>query len=464
MNDTLPIPGRRVLVLGAARSGTAVAALLSRRGCSVTLSDRRPAAELDAAARALAGAGVRLEAPSPQTSCGDAELVVVSPGVAADLPVLAAARRAGVPVWPEVELAFRFLRGRLLGITGSNGKTTTTALTAHLLRTAGHDAVACGNIGVPLSSLVDEDRSDRWYVAELSSFQLEGIQTLRPRLAVLLNLTPDHLDRHRDFAGYRAAKERIFAHQTADDQALLNLDDPLAAQTAARLRARVEWFGLRRDPRPAFAAEGGVIVARRTPEAAPLMALGELPLRGAHNLSNTLAALSAAWLCGARPADLARGLRSFRPLPHRMEPVGTVSGVDFVNDSKATNVDSALRAVESYDRPLIWILGGRDKGADFGTLRPALGGGRVRGLVAMGEAAGRIAAALEGAAPLRRAADMALAIAAARAMAQPGDVVLLSPACASFDLYRNFEERGDDFRARVRALAEKEHSGAPADI
>jgi UDP-N-acetylmuramoylalanine--D-glutamate ligase len=443
----------------------AAAALLNRRGCSVTLSDRRPEVELDAGVSALARGGVKLETGSTQGGIGDADLVVVSPGVPADLPVLDAARRAGVPVWPEVELAFRFLRGRLVGITGSNGKTTTTALTTHLLRAAGHDAVACGNIGVPLSSLVEEDRAERWYVVELSSFQLEGIETLRPHVAVLLNLTPDHLDRHRDFTAYRAAKERIFAHQTADDHALLNLDDPLAAQTAPRLRARVEWFGLRRDPRPAFAAEGGVLVARREPpEAVPLIPLSELALRGAHNLSNVLAALGAARLCGAQPAGLAQGLRSFRPLPHRMEPVGTVSGVDFVNDSKATNVDSALRAVESYERPLIWILGGRDKGADFGSLRSALGGGRVRGIVAMGECAARIAAALGNAAPLRQAADMARAIAAAHAMAHPGDVVLLSPACASFDLYRNYEERGDDFRARVRALAEEERGGASADL
>lgn len=481
MSDALPLPGRKVVVVGAARSGTAAAALLNRRGCVVTLSDRRPEAELDPAARALGRAGVALEAGGhrPETFTA-ADLVVVSPGVPGDLPELAAARGAGVPVWAEVELAYRFLRGRLVGITGSNGKTTTTALTAHLLKAAGFDAVACGNIGVPLSSLAGSDRPERWYVVELSSFQLEGIHALRPRVAALLNLSPDHLDRHRDFEEYRSAKERIFSNQTPEDAAVLNLDDPRVSGIAPRLRARVEWFGLAPDARPAFAVEGGLFVARRgeparsgaaEPAGAPgrsetraLLPLSEFSLRGAHNLSNALAALTASWLCGAACARLAEGLRSFRPLPHRMEPVGRAGGVEFINDSKATNVDSALRAVESYDRPLVWILGGRDKGADFRTLRPALEAGRVRAVVAMGEAAARIAEALEGAAPLRRAADMAEALEAARELARPGDMVLLSPACASFDLYRDYEERGDDFRSRVRALEREERGGAQAGI
>jgi UDP-N-acetylmuramoylalanine--D-glutamate ligase len=483
MKQVPTLSGRRALVLGAARSGVAAAALLRRRGADVRLSDRRPESELDAAARALAAAGMRLEAGSAQESCGDADLVVVSPGVPFYAPAVVEARRRGLPVWPEVELAWRLLEGRLVGITGSNGKTTTTALTAHLLRACGIDAVACGNIGVPLCSLVEEDRPQRWYVAELSSFQLEAIEAFRPDTAVLLNVTADHLDRHADFAAYRAAKERIFRNQTADDHAVLNLDDPLAADTAARLRPRVEWFGLGADPRPAFAVrEGGFVLRRAAPgggperasradgrpvggeEAQPLLPLREFALRGAHNLSNALAALTAAWLCGARPEGLAAGLRTFRPLPHRMEPVGSIGGVEFVNDSKATNVDSALRAVESYDRPLVWILGGRDKGADFAALRGALAGGRVRAVVAMGESRRRIAAALEGFAPLRQAADMEEALRQAREAARPGDVVLLSPACASFDLYRNYEERGDDFRARVRRMAEGDRGGAQAGV
>jgi UDP-N-acetylmuramoylalanine--D-glutamate ligase len=468
MKEIPTLKGRRALVLGAARSGIAAAALLQERGAAVRLSDRRPEAELEPAARALAGAGVRLEAGSAQQTCGDADLVVTSPGVPFDAPPLAEARRRGLTVWPEVELAWRLLEGRVVGVTGSNGKTTTTALTAHLLRAAGLDAVACGNIGVPLCSLVGGDRRDRWYVAELSSFQLETIEAFRPDTAVLLNLTPDHLDRHPDFAAYRAAKERIFTNQTAAESAVLNLDDPLAAETAARLRPRVEWFGLGADPRPAFAVQDGAFVLRRS-EAGPrggqrLLALGDFALRGAHNASNALASLTAAWLCGARPEGLAAGLRSFRPLPHRMEPVGAIAGAEYVNDSKATNVDSALRAVESYDRPLVWILGGRDKGADFAALRPALSGGRVRAVVAMGESRRRIASALGGAAPLREAADMEEALREAREAARPGDVVLLSPACASFDLYRNYEERGDDFRARVRRMAEGERGGAQADV
>jgi UDP-N-acetylmuramoylalanine--D-glutamate ligase len=473
MKEAPKLSGRRALVLGAARSGVAAAALLRERGAAVRLSDRRSEADLDPAARALAGAGVRLEAGSAQQTCGDADLVVVSPGVPSDAPPLSEARRRGLPVWPEIELAWRLLEGRLVGVTGSNGKTTTTALAAHLLRACGIDAVACGNIGVPLCSLVGEDHPERWYVAELSSFQLETIEAFRPDTAVLLNLTPDHLDRHPDFAAYRAAKERIFSNQTAEESAVLNLDDPLAPETAARLRPRVEWFGLTDDARPAFAVRDGAFILRRRAAgepapaggaALPLLPLREFALRGAHNLSNALAALTAAWLCGAQPEGLAAGLRSFQPLPHRMEPVGSVAGVEYVNDSKATNVDSALRAVESYDRPLVWIVGGRDKGADFAALRPALEGGRVRAVVAMGESRRRIASALGQSAPLSQAADMEEALRAAREAARPGDMVLLSPACASFDLYRNYEERGDDFRARVRRMAEGERSGAQAGV
>ncbi len=456
MSSEPTLPGRRVVVAGAARSGVAAAALLSRRGFRVTLSERRGATELGPEARALESAGVRLETGGHRAETfAAADLVVLSPGVPADLPAAAAARAAGVPVWAEVELGYRFLRGRLAGITGSNGKSTTTALAAHLLASAGLDAVACGNIGLPLCSLVDSDRPGRWYVAELSSFQLEGIDTLRPRVAALLNLSPDHLDRHRDFSAYRAAKERLFMNQGPEDAAVLNLDDPQVAGIAPGLRGRVEWFGTGRDPRPLFAPEGSELVCRR-PGPSVLLPLSELPLRGAHNLSNVLAALSVAHLCGA-PADrLPEGLRSFRPLPHRMESVGRVGGVEFVNDSKATNVDSALRAVESFDRPLVWILGGRDKGADWSSLRPALEGGRVRAVVTMGESAERIARALEGSVTLRRAAGMQEALRAARELARPGDVVLLSPACASFDLYRSYEERGDDFRSRVRALDAEE--------
>jgi UDP-N-acetylmuramoylalanine--D-glutamate ligase len=466
------LPGRRVVVIGAARSGLAAASLLLGRGCEVTLSERRPEAELDPAARELASSLARLETGGhrPETLAA-ADLVVLSPGVPIDLPELAEARGRGVPVWAEVELACRFLRGPIVGITGSNGKTTATSLTAHLLRAAGLDAVACGNIGVPLCSLVASDHPDRRYVVELSSFQLEGIERLRPRVAALLNLSPDHLDRHRSFETYRAAKERIFMNQTADDFAVLNHDDPLCGEIAGRLRSRVERFGLAAGARSAFVMEGGEFVLRRrslkdAPAAAarPLLPLSAFQLRGAHNVSNALASLTAAWLCGAAPQALAEGLRSFRPLPHRMEPVGAVGGVEFVNDSKATNVDSALRAVESYDRPLVWILGGRDKGADWVSLRRVVETDRVRGVVAMGECAAAIAAALEGATGLRRAADMAQALDAARALARPGDLVLLSPACASFDLYRNYEERGDDFRARVRALAEKERRGAQAGV
>jgi UDP-N-acetylmuramoylalanine--D-glutamate ligase len=368
-------------------------------------------------------------------------------------------------VWAEAELAWRFLKGSIAGITGSNGKTTTTSLTTHLLRAAHIDAVACGNIGVPLSSLVGKDSPSRWYVVELSSFQLETIERLQPRVAVHLNVTRDHLDRHPDFAHYREAKERIFANQTPEDHAILNLDDPHVAEVAGRIRSQVSWFGLKPDPRPRFAVKEGSFVERSSSkQSRPLLPLAQYALRGSHNLSNALAALTAASLCGARPPDLASGLRSFRPLPHRMEPVGILGGIEFVNDSKATNVDSALRAVEAFDRPIVWILGGRDKGSDFRQLRTVAANDRVRGVVVMGEAADRITAALDDVACLRRAADLRAALHEALSLACTGDVVLLSPACASFDQYHSYEERGDDFRALVRALMEKKNRGETSDV
>jgi len=455
------LPGNRILVVGAARSGLAATALLLGHGYQVTLTDHRPAADLDPEIRELTEKGVCLEAGRHHAvSFREADLVVVSPGVPSDLAEIRQAREAGVPVWAEVELAWRFIKGPIAGVTGSNGKTTTTSLTAHLLREARIDAVACGNIGVPLSSLVSEDSASRWYVVEMSSFQLETIDQLRPHIAVHLNLTRDHLDRHSDFSHYRNAKERIFTNQTSEDHAVLNLDDTLVAAAADRIHSQISWFGLSPDPRPRFAVEHGSFVARSGELALrPLLPCTQYALRGSHNISNALASLTAASLCGAQVSDLASGLRSFRPLPHRMEPVGVLGGIEFVNDSKATNVDAALRAVEAFDQPVVWILGGREKDSDFQPLKTIAGSDRVRGVIVMGEAAEHITEALGDVVPIRRVIDLSSALREARDLARSGDVVLLSPACASFDQYRSYEERGDEFRARVRAIMEKETDG-----
>ncbi|MEE9229588.1 MAG: UDP-N-acetylmuramoyl-L-alanine--D-glutamate ligase [Acidobacteriota bacterium] len=466
MTSAPSLPGNRILVVGAARSGLAATALLLGHGYQVTLTDSRPAADLDPKIRQLIEKGGRLEAGGHQaTSFRKADLIVVSPGVPSDLAEIRQAREAGVPVWAEAELAWRFLKGSIAGITGSNGKTTTTSLTTHLLREASIDAVACGNIGVPLSSLINEDSSSRWYVFEMSSFQLETIDQLRPHIAVYLNLTQDHLDRHPDFSHYRNAKERIFSNQTSEDHAVLNLDDTLVAAAADHILSRISWFGLALDPRPRFAVERGNFV-ERSGEAAPrpLLPLTQYALRGSHNISNALASLTTASLCGAQASDLASGLRSFRPLPHRMEPVGALGGIEFVNDSKATNVDAALRAVEAFHQPVVWILGGREKGSDFQPLKTTAGSDRVRGVIAMGEAAERITEVLGNVVPVRKVIDLSSALREACALARSGDVVLLSPACASFDQYRSYEERGDDFRARVRALIEKETGGTASGV
>lgn len=437
--------GVHVLVVGLGRSGQAAVELLAAQGARVRATDLKepPPAVLERLAQR--GVEFRLQAPAVFEQV---EWIVLSPGVPADLPELEQARRRGARVIGEVELASYYLRGPVLGVTGSNGKTTTTALAGHILRRAGIPVQVGGNIGTPVCSLVESSRSDQWNVLELSSFQLETIERFRAHVAVGLNVTPDHLDRHRTFENYAAQKARLFETQQPGDYAVLNRDDPTCAGWAARTRAAVRWFSLSgATPEGASLREGMLWLGGN-----PLMPASDIPLRGRHNVENVLAAALATWLAGASPEAIADAVRSFPGVEHRLEFVRRVRGVEFYNDSKATNVDAALKALEAFEGPLWVILGGKDKDSDFSPLREPLRQ-KVRAALLIGAAADKLARQLEGAAPLVVCGTLEKAIEHAWRHAAPGDTVLLAPACASFDQFENFEHRGRVFKELVAAVA-----------
>jgi UDP-N-acetylmuramoylalanine--D-glutamate ligase len=440
------------VVVGAARSGLAATRFLLSRQARVVLTDARPAADLPPAVAALGRDGAVLELGGhDESSFTGAGLVVVSPGVPLSIPPIAAARRAGVRVVAEVELASWFLKGIVVGITGTNGKSTTTALTAHLLADAGLKAAACGNIGAPLTEQIPRDAPDHYYVVELSSFQLEGIDTFRPWVAVLLNLSPDHQDRYDDMTAYYQAKSRLFMNQGPADHAILNRDDPEVWGLASTLRSRIHPFSRTRVlDEGASIRDGALVVRDRGRDSRPIP-IATLPLYGAHNQENAMAALLVASVCGVPVPKAARGLAAFRGLPHRLEKVRVVDGVAWYNDSKATNVGATIKSLESFPGRIVLILGGKDKGGDFAALAPLIRE-RVAHLVLMGHARRRIAAQIGAIVPVTETADLPEAVAAARAAAPPEGVVLLAPACASFDQYADFEQRGEHFRRLVEAL------------
>jgi UDP-N-acetylmuramoylalanine--D-glutamate ligase len=432
--STLPPPGR-ALVVGLAKSGRAAALLLRDLGWQVVAVDR---AEVHAAD--LEAAGVQVRAPSEDPV--PADLVIRSPGVPVGSPPLAAAYAAGTPVWSEIELASRAMPNPIMGITGTNGKTTTTELLAHVLRAGGLDALACGNVGTPMASLVGTVPGDAWLVAECSSFQLEDIPTFHPRAAVLLNVTPDHMDRYPDFDAYRAAKLNLFAHMGADDLAIVctGLDVPGNAPVR-RLSP-----GGGEGPDTVSWAEGGLHV-RGLGLVAPW---SEIPLRGAHNRENVMAAAAMAAHAGLGAAEIAHGLATFPGVPHRLEEVGTRGGVTFVNDSKATNPAAAIAALDAYSQGVRLIAGGSSKGTPFDALARAAAG-VVAHAYLIGETAPDIAEALDAeAVPCTLAGDLPTAVSQAVADAAPGEVVLLAPACASFDQFTGYEHRGDVFRDLAR--------------
>jgi len=453
--------------MGLGLSGRAAAGFLARRGVRVVAADAKPPESLEGSLSGLdeLGATLRLgpgpaSQPAVFTGC---DIVIVSPGVAPEAAPLAGARRSGIPLIAEVELASRFLRGVLLGITGSNGKSTVTALVGHILEQAGRSARVCGNIGTALTAVAEADlvldeaeAREVHYVVELSSFQLEGIETLRPRIAALLNLSPDHQDRYEAPADYYAAKARIFMNQVGDDIAVINWDDAHARAAAERLMSRLFPFSLTQDLEEGAVLSGDSLRLRRRGSDEEIMKAGDVPLAGRHNLENVLAAASIAAHCEVPLERIARAVSTFRGLPHRLERVAEIDGVSWYNDSKATNVGSTVRAVEAFDRPIVLLLGGRDKGGDFEALRAVLAEKtpRLRGLVAFGEAGSDIARRVDGVAPATRlCGSLAQAVEEARRLAEAGDVVLLAPGCASFDAYTGFDARGEDFRSLVAGPA-----------
>ena len=445
------LAGRRAAVVGLAKSGIAAARLLAAAGADVRGTDAKPVASLGPEVGALAALGVRLV--DGAAAFDGVELVVVSPGVPLDGSQLAPARARRVPVIGELELAWRAMEADTIAITGTNGKTTTTALTGALLAEQPRPVFVGGNIGTPLAARALEFPAAGLVVAEVSSFQLETIETFQPRVAAILNVTPDHLDRHRTFAGYLDAKARIFTNQLEQDCAVLNADDDGARGLAARTRAHIVWFSRRRALAHGVFVQDGWLVARLNGHVDRICPLAEIQLRGAHNVENVLAAIACALWTGIGIDAIRRAVGRFRAVAHRIEFVRDLAGVQFYNDSKGTNVDSTIKALESFDERIVLIAGGKGKGQDFAPLADAARG-RVRHAVVIGEDGGKIAAALGAVGIEITAADtMASAIQAARVAARAGDVVLLSPACASFDMFDNYEHRGDVFKKLVEELA-----------
>jgi len=452
------VEGQRVTVVGGGRSGIAAAELLAGRGARVTLAET--IGPVPDAAR-LAQVGVTIEiGPHQPERFASADLLVLSPGVPLTQPAIEAARRAGVPVMGEIELASRWLSGRVIAITGTKGKSTTTTLTARMLEEAGRDVTAGGNLGLALSTQVAASRPDTLHVVEVSSFQLESTDTFHPWIAVLLNLSPDHLDRHATFDEYRAAKGRIFANQTNADWAVVNVDDPAAVDLARPTRARRFDFALNATLADGVTVEGPAIVRRHGGSTAPLLPLSAVKLPGRHLLSDVLAATAVGCLAGVPPTAMQRAVEGFSGLEHALERVGEIRGVRFVNDSKATNIVSAMKSIESFDHGVVAIMGGRFKGGRFEDLRDHVRA-RVAGIVAIGEAAPRIHEAFDDLVAVHRASSMGEAVRTAFEKAPPGGVVLLAPGCSSFDMFRDYAERGRAFKEAVAQLArEREVSGA----
>jgi len=451
-NPSFSVSGRKVVVVGAARSGVAAAELLVRRGATVTLTDMRDTIAEDAQLRE-AGVELELGGHRPQTLLG-ADLIVLSPGVPPTQPAIAEARAAGVPVMGELELASRWLRGRIVAITGTKGKSTTTTLTGRMLEAGGHHVLVGGNIGLALSAQVDDSTEDTIHIVEASSFQLEGSELFHPWIAVLLNFSPDHLDRHADIAEYAAAKARIFANQTPADWAVLNAEDEPSQVLAQDARSQRLLFAVDREIAEGIAVAGDAIVRRTRDGDEILVPLSAVKLLGRHLLADVVAAAAVASIAGVEPEAMVRAVEGFTGLEHALEPSGELGGVHFVNDSKATNIESALRAIESFAPGLVVILGGRFKGGNFADLREALQARRAT-VVAIGEAAPLVHQGLEPYVRVHDAADMVAAVRMAFAVALPGDTVLLAPACSSFDMFVNYAERGQVFKREVRRLAEE---------
>ncbi|MCK4545941.1 MAG: UDP-N-acetylmuramoyl-L-alanine--D-glutamate ligase [Candidatus Eisenbacteria sp.] len=451
---TIPetLQGTRVLVIGFGRSGQGAAELLAAEGARVTVVDDDAVVRRNVDVRRWAQQGIPVHfGPIDPERVAGTDVMVVSPGVSPASPWMSWARKLGIPVAGEIEVAFWTAEAPIAAVTGTNGKSTTTELLGAIVREGGMPVEVGGNTGRALSGFAHRVPPNGWIVAEISSFQLETIHRFRPRVAIFLNLTPDHLDRYLSLDEYQRAKERMFENQTGDDLAVLNRDDPRLRSTGDRIRAEVLETSLRVPVNEGAWVEKGRIVARISGRRFEVCPAAELVLRGPHNLANALAVVAAALWMGISPEVVAGVLRSFGSLSHRMELLGEVGGVEFVNDSKATNVEAVVSALVSFTAPVILIAGGLGKGLDFAALAEA-SRGRVKRAILMGEAREEISHVLEKVTDVEFAGSMSEAVDRAMDVADPGEIVLLSPACASFDMFRNFEDRGNAFRAEVERL------------
>ena len=451
----MEIAGKKALVLGAGKSGIASAKFLAERGATVALHDKKPIADWTEEARSLKSEKIGLlDGQIPSWLLDQIDLVVISPGVPTNtVPARYIDRKDG-EVIGEVELAYRFLKGRIVGITGSNGKTTTTTLIAELFKNAGIETQVGGNIGTPLITLAESSTEKTWTVVELSSFQLETIKDFRPNVAICLNVTPNHLDRYDFFSDYAAAKHRIFTNQTADDLAVLNADDEITASWADGLKANVTLFSVKKELDEGLFLRGKDLVCRANGKEKVLTTRDEIFLRGLHNVENILASLAAGLACGASLDSMRETVKNFKGVEHRIEFVAEIEGVKFYNDSKATSVDATQKALEALsdgNGKIILILGGRGKNAPYQPLADLIKE-NVRKLILVGEDASNIENQLKNYAEIIRADDMKDAVVKSFESAENGDAVLLAPACASFDMFRSFEERGTVFKREVENL------------
>lgn len=454
--EALEIKGKRVLVVGLGKSGVASSLFLKDLGAKVTVSDNKSEEQLAHEIPTLLDHGIVVETGhhEPRTF-REEDLIVLSPGVPVNVPQLAQARRSGVPIIGEIELAASFLKGRIVAITGSNGKTTTTELAGKVLATGGRKVQVGGNIGTPAISLVPTATDDSYNVLEVSSFQLETIRAFRPYIAAVLNVTPDHLDRHGSFEAYVAAKARIFENQTAEDFAVLNAEDETCTRMAGMTKAQVRWFSRLREVKSGAFVRDGHIFCRDAQGEREIMPVSEIMLKGAHNVENALAAICMGMIAGCEPALIRKAVSEFKAVEHRLEYVATINGVQYYNDSKATNVDATIKALESFPGGIHLILGGKHKGSPYTVLNDLLRE-RVKRVYTIGASAPIIEEDIQGTVDVVRAGTLENAIRRAAENAVSGDIVLLAPACSSFDQFQSYEQRGDVFKSTVKALAARQ--------
>ena len=450
---SLDVKGKRILVVGIGKSGLAAAHFLKDRGARVTVSDARPAT-LIAELGGLLEEGFMVETGGHGLlTFRRSDLIVVSPGVPLDVPEIRQVRALGMRILGELELGSQFLQGEVVAITGSNGKTTTTTLVGDIFKASGRPTLVGGNIGRPVTAMVAEATAETWSVLEVSSFQLETIEAFHPKIAAVLNITPDHLDRHGDFDAYAAAKARVTENQNADDFLVLNAEDEATKRIAAQTRAQVFWFSGRRQVKQGAFVDRDAVVFRPKEFAPlePVLPVEEIPLEGEHNVENVLAAVAIARLAGIPSEVIREAVKSFRAVEHRLEFVRELDGVRWFNDSKATNVDATRKAVEAFAGCVHLVLGGKDKDSDYSTLADLLKE-KVKTVITIGTAAEKIERQLAGVVKIESAGTLEAAVRRAKELAVPGDVVLLAPACASFDQFENYEHRGRVFKELVAGL------------